>query len=72
MIHQNIAPHEVFALHNLLTFKNICATKSATMSALASDSELRSLMEQDFSAAQGHIKELKDLMQQSNLADMGL
>ncbi|KNY29354.1 spore coat protein [Pseudobacteroides cellulosolvens] len=60
---KTIAPHEAFELHEILTFKNVCATKSATMAGLVKDQELKGLLEQDFSVAQGHIRELQDLMQ---------
>lgn len=61
-IGNQIAPHEAMELHELLTFKNICATKSASMSALVKDEELKSIMQQDFTAGKEHIKELNDLM----------
>lgn len=67
-IGKKIAPHETFEIHELLTFKNVCATKSATMSALVKDEELKSLMQQDFSNTQGHIKELQNLLQSSDYA----
>ncbi len=65
---KRIAPHETFELHELLTFKNVCATKSATMSALVKDEELKSLLQQDYSLTQGHIRELQGLLQISEFA----
>jgi similar to spore coat protein len=65
---KGIAPHEAFELHELLTFKNVCATKSATMAGLVKDEELKSIMQQDFSVSQGHIRELQNLMQGSTCA----
>lgn len=65
---KRIATHETFELHELLTFKNVCATKSATMSGLVKDEELKTMMEQDFSTAQGHIRELQSLIQSSEFA----
>jgi len=62
---KTIAPHETFQLHELLSFKNLCATKSATMSTLVGDEQLKSLMEQDFNTTKSHIRELQDLMQGS-------
>jgi similar to spore coat protein len=61
---KTIAPHEVMELHELLTFKNLCATKSATMAGLVKDEELKGMLQQDFTASQSHIKELQTLMQQ--------
>ncbi|MCX7709384.1 MAG: spore coat protein [Clostridia bacterium] len=65
---QGIAPHEAFELHEILTFKNVCATKSATMAGLVKDEELKSMLQQDFSTSQGHIRELQGLIQQSEFA----
>lgn len=61
-----LAPHEAFELHELLTFKNVCATKASSMSALVNDEELKTIMQQDLTTSQGHIKELEDLIKQSN------
>lgn len=64
-IRKTIALHETFELHEIITFKNICATKSAAMSALVKDPELKNLMQQDFRIGQEHIKELSDLLKQA-------
>ena len=61
-IGNTIAPHEALELHELLSFKNNCATKSVTMSSLVKDEELKTLLEQDFTISKEHIKELNDLM----------
>jgi similar to spore coat protein len=61
-IGNQIAPHEALELHELLTFKNTCATKSASMSALVKDEELRGILQQDFETGKEHIRELNDLM----------
>jgi similar to spore coat protein len=61
-IGNTIAPHEALELHELLTFKNVCATKSASMAALVKDEELKSILQQDFTVGKEHIKELNDLM----------
>jgi similar to spore coat protein len=60
---KTIAPHEALEIHELVEFKNLCATKSATMSGLVKDEELKNLLQQDFTASQGHIKALQNLMQ---------
>lgn len=65
---KGIAPHEAFELHELLTFKNVCATKSAAMSGLVKDEELKTLLRNDFTIGQAHIRELTDLMQGSTWA----
>lgn len=61
-IGNDIAPHEVLELQELLTFKNVCATKSAAMAALVKDTELKSLLEEDLTVGKEHIRELNDLM----------
>ncbi len=60
-----LAPHEALELHELITFKNICATKSSAMAALVKDEELREIMQQDFRFSQEYIRELSDLLKQS-------
>jgi len=68
---KRIAPHETFELHELLTFKNVCATKSSAMVGLVKDEELKTLMQQDFTVSQGQIKDLQDLIQSSELLNQG-
>ena len=69
---KRIAPHETFELHELLTFKNVCATKSSAMAVLVKDEELKTLMQKDFTVSQGQIKELQDLIQSSELLNQGI
>lgn len=64
---QCVAPHETIQLHELLTFKNLCLTKSVTMSPLVSDSKLKLILQQDASTNHQHIKELRDLMEKSGI-----
>ncbi|MDF2685822.1 MAG: hypothetical protein K0S55_1003 [Clostridia bacterium] len=63
---KKLAPHEALEIHELLTFKNVCATKAATMSSLVNDQVLKTLLQQDLSMAQSQIKELKSLIQNDN------
>jgi len=67
MIKQGVAPHESVEIHELLVFKNICMTKSITMSPLVSDEELKAILQQDVSLSQAQIQELAGLMEQSVL-----
>lgn len=60
-----IAPHEAMELHELIEFKNLCATKSASMAALVKDEELKTMMQQDLTMGQDHITELQNLMQKA-------
>lgn len=65
MKNQCIAPHESIQLHEILTFKNLCLTKSLTMSKLVSDEELKGILNQDAISGEEHIKELKTLMEEA-------
>lgn len=67
MLQQGITPHESTELHEVLTFKNLCLTKSVTMSALVSDDELKSILQRDITKTKQHIEELRGLMEQSSI-----
>lgn len=62
MSKQGLAPHEVFELHELLSFKNTCATKVAAMYKMVGDPDLKTLMENDLRMSQKHIKHLEELL----------
>lgn len=62
MANQELGMHETLELHELLTFKTVCATKSATMVGLVNDSQLKSLMQQEVQASKHHINDLKNLL----------
>lgn len=65
---QGIAPHEALEIHEILTFKNVCLTKSVTMLPLVSDQNLKTILEQDITQTESQIRELKYLLEKSNLA----
>jgi similar to spore coat protein len=66
-----IALHETFEIHELLTIKNITATKCAAMSALVKDTELKDIMRMELDLAQTHITELSKLLESSVLNEPG-
>lgn len=68
MNQQVTAPNETMQLHELLTLKNLCLTKSITMKPLVADDELKSILQQDITATEQHIRQLRNLMEQSNIA----
>ena len=68
MENQGLAPNERMQLHEILTLKNLCLTKSVTMSPLAVDEELKQILKNDIAKTEQHIKELKGLMEQSGSA----
>ncbi|AOY77912.1 hypothetical protein [Clostridium formicaceticum] len=65
---KKITPHETFDLHELLVLKTVTATKLSAMTKLVNDEALKTIMQQDFTYAQQHIKELQNLLQSSVLA----
>ncbi|MCM3568280.1 hypothetical protein [Neobacillus mesonae] len=57
-----LALHETLDLHELLAFKNLCLTKTTTMSKLAQDEELRMMMEADAALGIQHIQQIQSLV----------
>ncbi|PON02922.1 hypothetical protein BJH90_04190 [Bacillus halotolerans] len=54
--------HETLELHELLTFKNLCLTKSSTMTRLVQDEELKSILEQDAQKTKQQVARLQGLL----------
>ncbi|AKF96351.1 hypothetical protein ABE137_25920 [Brevibacillus laterosporus] len=67
MKNNGLAMHETLDVHEMLTFKNVCCTKSATMQALVSDPDLQALLQQDVQVSKKHIQELQGLLSRANL-----
>lgn len=63
-------PNESIQLHEILTFKNVCLTKSATMAKFVSDEELKTILEQDVVKGEQHIKELVELYEEGMEVDI--
>lgn len=59
---QTLGVHETLDMHEILMFKNICLTKSATMSAIAQDPALKELLGQDAKRAKQDIEQLMSLL----------
>jgi similar to spore coat protein len=59
---QSLGLHETLEVHELLTFKNVCLTKSSTMSGLTQDKELKTLLSTDASRGRQHIQQLQDFL----------
>ena len=66
---QSLAPNETMQLHELLTLKSLSLTKSITISPLISDEELKNIVKNDIQKSQQHIKELREYLEQSMIAD---
>lgn len=69
MEYQGLAPNETMQLHELLTFKNLCLTKSVMMQPFATDEELKTILQNDVAKTEQHIKEIIGLMEQSDITD---
>ncbi|WP_339182182.1 DUF892 family protein [Bacillus sp. FSL R5-0560] len=54
--------HETLELLELLTFKNLCLTKSSTMTGLVQDEELKSILEQDAQKTKQQVARLQELL----------
>lgn len=54
--------HETLEVHELLAFKNLCLTKSVTMSGLAQDEELKSILSKDVETGKQHIQQLENFL----------
>jgi len=63
LTNQKLGVHETLELHELLTFKTLCATKSSTMGTLASDAQLKSMLQQDTRLSKQHINELQSILE---------
>ncbi|MEK3710026.1 DUF892 family protein [Bacillus sp. FSL K6-1005] len=58
----NYGLHETLELHELLTFKHLCLTKSSTMTGLVQDEELKSILEQDAQKTKQQVARLQELL----------
>lgn len=65
MNNQKLAPHELLDLHELLSFKNLCATKSSTMQGLIEDQKLKDIVSNDLNSTKRHIQDLQNVISSS-------
>jgi similar to spore coat protein len=61
---RNLGLHESLELHELLTFKNTCLTKSTTMGTLAQDAVLQEILNQDAAQSREAVEALRSLLAQ--------
>ncbi|RHW40096.1 hypothetical protein D1B33_04425 [Lysinibacillus yapensis] len=59
----NLGVHERLEIHELLTFKNLCLTKSIAMSELAQDEQLKQLLSQTAQIDRENIQALQGYLQ---------
>lgn len=67
MDEQGFTLNESIQLHEILSFKNLCLTKSITMSPLVSDDELKSIIQKEITVSKAHIEELRGLMEELSI-----
>ncbi|HET7627148.1 MAG TPA: hypothetical protein VFK44_02065 [Bacillales bacterium] len=61
---QTTGVHETLEVRELLSFKNLCLTKSTAMSALAQDEDLRKILQQAAQTDRENIQSLQNLLAQ--------
>ncbi|MDK8642265.1 hypothetical protein [Niallia taxi] len=61
---KNLGIHESLELHELLTFKNACLTKSTTMGTLAKDALLQDILNEDAAQSREAVQALRSLLAQ--------
>ncbi|PAD74501.1 MULTISPECIES: hypothetical protein [Paenibacillus] len=62
MHNQKLGVHESLELHELLTFKTTCLTKSQSMVPLVADVNLRTILQQDIRDGVADIQQLKNVL----------
>jgi similar to spore coat protein len=61
---QEYAVHETLELHEIISFKTLCLSKSKIMQALVSDSELNELFKEDIQQTTKALKDIQCLFSQ--------
>jgi similar to spore coat protein len=61
---QEYAVHETLELHEIISFKTLCLSKSKIMQALVSDSELNELFQEDIQQTTKALKDFQNLFSQ--------
>ncbi|MCU9615056.1 hypothetical protein OEV98_16090 [Caldibacillus lycopersici] len=59
---KQLALHETLELHELMTFKTLCVTKATTMSGLAQDIELQTILTNDATAGNDALKRMQQFI----------
>lgn len=58
----HLALHERLELQEILTFKNLCLTKSAMMKGLVGCEKLKAILEADETEGKAHVEQLNKLL----------
>ncbi|MDB4868721.1 MAG: hypothetical protein JWR03_3054 [Cohnella sp.] len=67
MPEQTLAVHETMELHELLTFKSVCATKSKAMQTMVTDDDLKLLMQRDVEQSRDALSAMQGFLQRAPL-----
>lgn len=59
------ALHETLEVHELAAFKTVCMTKSKTMRGLASDEELKRILQEDADVSARQLEELEAVLKRA-------
>lgn len=59
---RKLALHERLELHEILTFKNLCLTKAATMQGLVGCEQLKEILALDVKKGIQHVEQLKHIL----------
>ncbi|WP_186580475.1 hypothetical protein [Aquibacillus kalidii] len=57
-----LALHERLELHEMLTFRNLCLTKSSTMHGLVGCEDLKAILSTDVTEGKQHVEQLTNLL----------
>lgn len=59
---KRLAPHELMELHEILTFKTLCATKASAMIPMVQDQEIKTLLQSDITTSKQNIQQLEEFL----------
>ncbi|WP_405099712.1 hypothetical protein [Oceanobacillus sp. FSL H7-0719] len=62
-----LALHERLELQEILTFKNLCLTKAATMQGLAGCKELKDILATDVKEGKRHVEQLNTILEKRDV-----
>ncbi|OZT80113.1 hypothetical protein CHL76_08375 [Marinococcus halophilus] len=65
MMADNYASHEIIEIHELLQVKAAATAKASMMQGLATDKQLKQLLEESAVTSQQAVQELRELLEQS-------
>ena len=67
MAFNQMAAHETLELLEVMTFKNVCATKSKTMQPFVTDPQLKQILQTDVEKSVPAIQTLSGILQQAKI-----